>query len=233
VRGRIRLVTANLFNGRADAAAFARLVERLEADVVAVQEVTRAQADALGRALPFGKLEPAANHMGMGIALRYPASVSRLPLPRRGAFVAELVGPGWPEAPGAVEIVNIHIVAPHLPPPWRTLAQRHGQLRALEAYLDAAPRRPRALVGDLNATPLWPVYRRLAARFADAARLAARQDGGRAGRTWGPWAAGPRLLRIDHVLVAGLAVGSAQVTPIAGSDHSALVVDLALPETSA
>jgi endonuclease/exonuclease/phosphatase family metal-dependent hydrolase len=233
--GRVRLVTANLCNGRADPAAFARLVEGLQADVVAVQELVPAQAEALRRVLPYGTLEPAVDYQGMGIALRHPARVARLPLPRRDAFVAELAGPGWSTAEGdeiPVEIVNAHILAPHLQPFWRTVAHRRGQLRALEAYLDAAPRRPRALVGDLNATPRWPVYRRLVRRFTDAALLAAAQDGGRVGRTWGPWPGAPRLFRIDHVLVTGLAVAAAQVVTIPGSDHSALVVDVARAEAA-
>ncbi len=226
---RLRLVTANLANGRAGAAAFARLVEALAPDVVAVQELGHAQADALARLLPFGVLEPVVNHTGMGIALRYPGPVTRLPLPRHDAYVAELAPPGFPPDAGPVEVINTHIVAPHLMPAWRALAARRGQLRALEAYLDAAPPRLRALVGDLNSTPMWPVYRRLAARFSDAAVEAARGNGSRPRRTWGPGPGTPRLLRIDHVLVAGLVALEARVVEIEGSDHSALVVDLAAP----
>ena len=37
---------------------------------------------------------------------------------------------------------------------------------------------------------------------------------------------GPRLLRIDHVLVSGLRVVSAEALPLAGSDHLAVVTDL-------
>lgn len=224
--GRFRLLSANLANGRADAQRFAEVVRALEADVVAVQELGLAQADALARVLPFGRLEPAARHTGMGLALKHPGTVERLPLPRRDAYVARFLPPGSPEGASSVEIVNAHIVAPHLQPTWHALASRRGQLRALEAYLDAAPRRPRALVGDLNATPLWPLYRRLAGRLLDAALEAARRNGGRARPTWGPWPGAPRLLRIDHVLVAGLAVDGVRVVDIQGSDHSALVVDL-------
>jgi endonuclease/exonuclease/phosphatase (EEP) superfamily protein YafD len=37
-----------------------------------------------------------------------------------------------------------------------------------------------------------------------------------------------RLLRIDHVLVRGLAAAETSVLPLRGSDHSALVADLEL-----
>jgi endonuclease/exonuclease/phosphatase (EEP) superfamily protein YafD len=81
------------------------------------------------------------------------------------------------------------------------------------------------LVGDQNTTPRWPAYRRLASTLTDAALETARREGRRPGRTWG-LRYGPRLLRIDHALVAGVTVDDVQVLPIAGSDHHALVVDV-------
>jgi len=226
--GSLRVVTANLYNDRADPDVFARLMGDLEADVVAVQELGPAQAAALARVLPFGALEPARNHMGSGVALRRPGRVARLALPFRSGWVAEVAPPAGPP----VEIVNVHVLAPHYMPTWRALAIRRAQLRALLAYLDSAPPRPRALLGDLNATPAWPVYRRLAARFADAAVEAARANGGGPQATWGPWPSAPRLFRLDHCLVAGLVALRAQVVDLPGSDHSALVVDLAVPASS-
>jgi endonuclease/exonuclease/phosphatase family metal-dependent hydrolase len=220
----LRVLSANLANGRADPGAFADLVESLSPDVVAVQELHPVQAEALARVMPFGKLEPAVDHRGMGIALREPGSVRSLPLPYRGAFVAELPDPGGVEP---VEVVNVHLAAPHVRPIPVRLRDRRGQLRDLLAYLDAAPRRFRVLTGDLNATPLWPAYRRLRTRFDDAAVEAARRLGRRPPRTWGPWPGSVRLLRIDHVLVRGLVAHDSCVLPIRGSDHSVLVADLA------
>lgn len=220
----LRILSANLANGRADAQAFADLVERVEPDVVTVQELAPAQAEALARVLPFGKLEPALDHNGLGIALRSPGSVRPLPLPYRSAFVAELTGPDEE----GIEVLNVHLAAPHVHPVTQRVRDRRGQLRQILAHLDATPRRRRVLAGDLNSTPLWPAYRRLRARFDDAAVDAARRAGRRPGRTWGPWAGSVRLLRIDHVLVRGLAPLESRVLPLRGSDHSALVVDLGL-----
>ncbi|HWC02839.1 MAG TPA: endonuclease/exonuclease/phosphatase family protein [Methylomirabilota bacterium] len=222
---RLRILSANLANGRADADAFGELVEAAGPDVVAVQELAPPQAEALARVLPFGKLEPAWDHHGMGIALREPGSVRALPLPYRSAFVAELPGPADDES---IEILNLHLAAPHVHPVVQRMKDRRGQLRHVLAHLDATPRRRRALAGDLNSTPLWPAYRRLRARFDDAAVEAARRIGRRPGRTWGPWAGSMRLLRIDHVLVRGLAAAETSVLPLRGSDHSALVADLEL-----
>lgn len=219
----VRVLSANLANGRADADAFADLVEALEPDVVAVQELAPPQAEALARVLPFGKLDPSRDHTGMGIALRAPGSVRSLRLPYRSAFVAELPGPTGDEP---IELVNLHLAAPHAYPVIRRFRDRRGQLRDVLAYLDAVPRRRRVLAGDLNATPLWPAYRRLRARFDDAAVEAARRIGRRPGRTWGPWPGSVRLLRIDHVLVSGLVATETRVLPLRGSDHSALVADL-------
>ena len=165
--GRVRLLSANLANGRADPDAFGALVEALDPDVVAVQEVHPSQAEVLARLLPFGKLEPAQNHKGMGIALRQPGSVRYVPLRYRGLYVAEV---GLDGDHAGVEIVNAHISAPHSPPFRRALARRREQLRGLLAYVDATAGRRRVVVGDLNSTTLWPVYRCLVARFADRRR---------------------------------------------------------------
>ena len=82
------------------------------------------------------------------------------------------------------------------------------------------------LAGDLNATPLWPAYRRLRTRFDDAAAEAARRIGRKPEGTWGPWSGSARLFRIDHMLVQGLVAIESRVLPLRGSDHSALVADL-------
>jgi endonuclease/exonuclease/phosphatase (EEP) superfamily protein YafD len=223
----LRILSANLANGAADADGFAALVESVDPDVVTVQELVPEQADVLARLLPFGKLEPARDHNGMGIALRAPGSVRLFQLPYRSAYVAELPWPGEDEP---VEVMNVHLAAPHVPPVLQRIRDRRDQVGLLLAHLDATPRRRRALVGDLNATPLWPAYRRLRTRLLDAVAEAARRDGRRAGRTWGPWSGSVRVFRIDHVLVQGLVATETRVLPLRGSDHSALVADLAPAE---
>lgn len=219
-------MSANLWNGAADPGAFAALVEDLSPDVVAVQELTGAQAHALRRAMPHGLFEPHEGFFGMGIGLRQPAFVWRLPSPYRDPRVAEITVANSHGGTERVEIINVHVQAPHSPPSWNCFQNRRGQLRALEGYLDAYPGRRRVIVGDYNSTPLWPWYRRLRTRFVDAAVAAAAQNSHEPQATWGPWPWSPRVLRIDHALVAGLTVHEFRVVPVRGSDHSAIVVDL-------
>jgi endonuclease/exonuclease/phosphatase (EEP) superfamily protein YafD len=85
------------------------------------------------------------------------------------------------------------------------------------------PDHPRVVVGDMNATPAWPLYRSLKRLGVDAARAA-----GSPRRTWSPQWWQPALLRIDHAFVHRadvLAIGRARVR---GTDHRALIVDVGL-----
>lgn len=223
-----RIVSANLWNGHAKPQAFADLVSRLEPDIVAVQELSNDQAHALRRVMPHGLFEPDEDFFGMGIGLRRPGRVWRLPSRYRDARIVEVTVPGGEGATETVEVINVHVQAPHSPRSWDCFQNRRGQLRELVHYLDAHPKSRRVIVGDFNSTPAWPWYRHLRARFADAAELAAEQRAQQPQPTWGPWPGSPRVFRIDHALVSGLAVRQFQVLPVRGGDHSAIVVDLSL-----
>ena len=128
--------------------------------------------------------------------------------------------------------MNVHFAAPHVLHPVTGLLERRGQIREFLRELDeqgAGVGCQRIVVGDFNATPLWPLYWRMASQFTDAAVAVARQSGRRTRRTWGPGFGTPRLLRIDHGFVAkGMRVDEFQVVPVLGSDHSAIVMDVLL-----
>lgn len=225
---RIRVLSANLWNGRADAERFADLMIELEVDVVAVQELGAAQAEALGRRFPHGVLEPADDYNGMGIVARLPLSVRHIAMSYRDARVADLVLRGADDAPVAVELVNVHVEAPHQSPTWRTVSRRRGQWRGLERHLNADPQRPRLVVGDFNSTPLWPFYRRVTTHLRDAALIHAARAGGAVRRTWGPWPGSVRLVRIDHAFVHRLEVLDFQIIDVPNGDHNAVMVDVAV-----
>jgi endonuclease/exonuclease/phosphatase (EEP) superfamily protein YafD len=223
----LRIVSGNLCNGCADPEAFADLVQSRAADVVAVQELGLEQADALSRVLPHGQLEPDRSYTGMGIALRRPAGLARLPLAGRDGQIARLDPANWSGLPHPVEVLNLHVSAPHVWPIWVQLAHRRRQLQGILGHIDSTPDGALALVGDFNATPLWPLYRRVAARIDDVALTHARRRDARPQKTWPRWRGG-RLLRIDHCFARGLDVEGVEVVEIPGSDHCALVVDLSV-----
>ncbi len=211
----MRLLTANLYNGRADPRLLAELVERVRPDVMATQEMAPNAAEVIAARLPEGRLDPAIDHSGLGLASFSPMDVTRVPLPHRDAMVGKS---------GDITIWSVHLANPvGFPPPF---AARRAQVEALTAHLDGVART--VVVGDFNATPLWPAYRQLTdGTLVDGVAAWARRVRTRPGRTWGyqPWL--PAMLRIDHVLVAGVEVKDTRVERVAGSDHRALVVDLA------
>lgn len=225
---RLRILTANLWNGKADGPGVARVVAEEGVDVACLQEVTHVQAQALRAVLPHGRIEPAEDHSGMGIAMRQPGKVAWLPLPYRSMRAARLDPKDWLGLSDPVHVWNVHMRAPTQWPPLRTVKIRRGQLRGLLGHLErpAAPRL--VLVGDFNASPVWPVYRRVAERIPDIALEAALRRSAEPARTWAPWTGAKRLrlLRIDHAFGRGVTVLDVRSVHLPGSDHDGLVIDL-------
>ena len=110
----LRIMSANLWNGNADAEGFANMVLALAADVVAVQELSPEQAEALSAVMPYGALEPSNVHRGMGIAMKRPAETFRRKMTDRDVHSVLLDPSDWPQVPSPLEIMNTHIMAPHV-----------------------------------------------------------------------------------------------------------------------
>ncbi len=145
-------------------------------------------------------------------------------MPFRAGIAARLDPEEWPNLTRELEVINVHMANPIGLPLPRSAAIRRKQLGALLEY--TATPTSRLVVGDFNASPIWPLYRRMAARMDDAVARAARERGERPARTWGPTAQSPRLLRIDHVFTEGLRPTYAAALSLPGSDHRAVVVDV-------
>jgi endonuclease/exonuclease/phosphatase (EEP) superfamily protein YafD len=224
----LRILSANLWNGAAEPDALARLVVESAADVVAVQELAPDQAEVLSAVMPNGVLAPRTDYKGMGLVSRVPGRFETVPLPYRSGFALHIEPDDCPGLLKPLEILNLHIAAPHVRPYGVGPIHRRRQWLALSRYLDAQRRDSRVLVGDFNSTPAWPLYRRLTPRFQDAAVEVARRQGRRPERTWGPTPSAPRLLRIDHGFVQGTQVEDFRVIPVAGSDHCGVLVEVAL-----
>ena len=116
-------------------------------------------------------------------------------------------------------------VAPGNSGPSARLPQNGERLRANPPANGPA----RVLVGDFNATPYWPWYRRMQSQFTDAAVTVAIKTGEPLKPTWGLWPGSAKVLRIDHGFLRGVDVEGFEVLEVLGSDHCALVMDLILP----
>lgn len=225
---RLRVMSANLWWGRADADALHALLRELEIDAIGCQELGFEQAEAIADALPHALLAPSMGADGTGIALRHPAALETIAMPYRDLRVATLSPADWPGLSAPIELASVHVAAPHIRPYGSGPLRRRAQLRALESYLRGRPAERRVLVGDFNATPVWPVYRRIASQLTDAAVAVAKANGLPLSSTWGPWAGSPRVLRIDHAFCSGLVPVSFQTVALPGSDHDAIVIEFSL-----
>ncbi len=219
----LRVLTCNLYNGNADPQALADVLASTTPDVVAAQELAPNAATVLGDALPHGRLEPALDSTGTGLALRYPGSVESFPMAQRDGMTTVLDPGAWPSLHSPLEIVTVHLANPLDRPLRQTRRIRRSQVASIVGHV-ARMTQPLIVLGDLNATPVWPVYRQLTRVMRDGVH-----DTGAVQRTWGPRWWWPRLLRIDHVLVrGGVRVLRAETISLRGADHSALLVDVAV-----
>ena len=139
--------------------------------------------------------------------------------------MARLSPASWSQLREPIEIVNVHIMGPHTWPYFPRRHTRRGQLAGLLRWLEREPQRPRAVLGDFNSSPIWPLYRSLVARLTDAATV--RQGSDRC-RTWPhvPALGLAGLIRIDHCFLSNLTARDVQAVPIPGSDHLGLCVDV-------
>lgn len=222
----IRILSCNLFRGQADPAALAEAIERHAIDIVCAQELTDDLAERLAALLPHGDVAQEHRLRGNGIACRLPVETRRIPMWRRSGCVARLSPADWPGLSSSIEILNVHIAAPHYWPYFPNRVRRRAQLETLLADRNQAGDLPHAILGDFNASPAWPVYRRVAARYRDAALTAGDVAG--AGSTWPRlgWLGLRGLLRIDHCFLHRLHATKVRRLDIPGSDHLGLLVDL-------
>ncbi len=228
----LRVLTANLLIGRAEAEPVVDLIRRTRADVFFVQELGSGTMARLSRA-GIGELLP---HVTTDLAAREPrgnAIYARYQMAPRTdqaqtSSIQPVVGLMLPGGPITVACVHLH--SPRRP--W----QKDG----ISAWRDdlaavAATRRPTGtgdapaiLAGDFNATLDHAGFRRLLrCGLADAAREA----GVGLVPTWGPLPGGAgALLTLDHVLVdARCAVRGVFVHKLPGTDHRAVFARIELP----
>ena len=218
--GRLRVLTANLYQQPRAARSLAAIVRREKPDVVSVQELTPAMARELGALLPHRVIDPRPGGFGTGL-------YSRTPLDRRDAprgqkvTVAEVSTRG-----GGVASPQVWSVHPLVPSRESHMAEWQADLRALPPATDETVR---ILAGDFNATLDHAELRRVIDRgYVDAAAVV----GAGLHPTWPAGRRIPPPVTVDHVLADERAgVRSVHVLALAGSDHRAVLAELALPES--
>ena len=226
----MRVVSANLWNGKVDPAWLRDFAHSLHADAVTIQEAEPRHFEALQEVLPHGTFHDAGDPSGMGFAARHPVEARFVDLGWRPAPWLRLHCADWPSLEHEpLDLLGVHIAAPHIyNPPGYGFVLRRRQMRMLGAHL-AQSELPRTLMlGDFNATKQWPVYQQVSRWMTDAAIVAAQRNGRGLEPTWAPLDPGPRILRIDHAWTRRVGIRDLQVAALPGSDHSALVVDLEL-----
>jgi endonuclease/exonuclease/phosphatase (EEP) superfamily protein YafD len=226
----LRIITANLSLGQADAGALVNTA-RARADVVAVQELTpdataRLAAAGMTRAFPYHFALPRPDGSGAGLWSRYRISELRLaPQFEMISMRARI------ELPGTGS--KLRIIVAHLPGPWpqsidnwrRDFELISQTIRSLANEPD-----PGAIVvaADFNATiDMQPFRRLLSHGFTDAA-----SDTHETIRTYPQDSIIPPLLGIDHILLKNCTASEARSIPLPGSDHLALLVDTNIPKLS-
>ena len=215
----MRILTANLYTGRAIVSSFSRVIDREQPDVVICQEVGTDVAGMLERRFEHGVVIGDDHHnTGRAMVSQHPIDVDEVVMAHRPGLATRLDIEG-----AGVELIGVHLANPVMGV--RAVLDRKRQVQAV---LDRLDRRgtPAVVVGDMNATPAWPAYRRLRTRLRDGVSDARRADGSSTERTWSVRPGWPTLLRIDHILTAGVRLADVTVHQVDGSDHRAVVATI-------
>ena len=227
---RIRVMTANLYEGAGDAREVVRLVREQRVDVLALEELpaeelARLDAAGLKRLLPYRNADPRPNASGSGLFSRFPIE-NRKPynsIDRNGEPRALI------RIPGALPI-DLQVI--HPPPPIhdQTPTWRH-MLSELPRPGDGGPVRAelRMLAGDFNATLDHQQLRDLL--DGDGGYVDAADATGKGYDT--TWPAGrdfPPEITIDHVLIdPRMRADDVSVHVVPRSDHRAVVATVRVP----
>ncbi|GHE04080.1 endonuclease/exonuclease/phosphatase family protein [Streptomyces alanosinicus] len=216
----LRVLTSNVEFGHGTPALVPRIRDR-RPDIVFVEECEYTCQATLENdfrtAYPYRDAVRAAGSHGSLILSRFPLK------PTAGV-------PGTMGMPGAVADVRGHPVRLQLAHPMPPLPRQVGlwrrELGRLRAFAAADPHTPTILAGDFNATQDHAAFRHiLDTGLTDAARL----DGHDRVPSWPARTAAVAGVQIDHVLLsADFTATDARFLRVAGSDHRALVVDIAL-----
>lgn len=228
----IRLMSANLYEGKADADHLVRSAQA-RADVIAFQELTPQEADRLSRAgldetFPYRWLDVRGDARGVGMWSRFPIDApSRIDAYTFGFLTARIRIAGVS--------VDPTVVVAHLAGPWpHPVYDWRRDLNRLPVTLSQVGEQAGSgaviVAGDLNSTTDMRPFRAL---LRNGYRDAAEQSGAGIKPTFPADLWVPPLFAIDHILTRVCTATSLQTLEIPGSDHRGLVVTIAIPRSSA
>ncbi|WP_239519327.1 endonuclease/exonuclease/phosphatase family protein [Bifidobacterium ramosum] len=223
-----RVMTCNVYKGRADAAAIVALVRDQRVEVLALQETTDAFVQALDDAgikdyLPYAQVSTSDGTYGNGLWSASPlVNPADDDVNSSASFMPGGTVRFGEDGGTTIRFVSVHTTAP-VPGYWRQWKRSLDELALMRSHTDARY----VFMGDFNATTDHTPFRDfLGSRFTDAAR----QSGHGFTFTWPtdkpPL---PRFAGIDHIVLdRGIVAGQMQVKPVAGSDHAALLATIAI-----
>lgn len=226
----VRVMTANLFLGHADARAVVDLVRRQRVDILALEEappemLTRLDRAGLQRIMPNRRYDPArGGASSSGLFARRPITTPPAESPP--------ARPGQPRGLIAVpdaSAIDVQVI--HPPPPINPDNRGIWNRMLGELTRPSGGDHLRMLAGDFNATLDHQALRRLLGDggYVDAAdAVGAGYD-----TTWPAGRKFPPEITIDHVLVdPRVRVQDVSVHTIARSDHRAVIATLVLPRAA-
>lgn len=228
----LRVMTCNVFKGKADPERIVELVRSEGVQVLALQETTRdfvseLERTGLGELLPYSSRASSDGVYGNGIWSALPISDAQSDAVGSSASAMPsgtvTLGADDSGAGARVCLVSVHTCAP-VPGYWNLWKRSVEEISAVRdrAAADTATRY--VLMGDFNATYDHAPFREmLGGTLRDAAR-----EVGRLTLTWpADRASVPALSGIDHVVMGpGVGAQDIEVAPVAGTDHKALLATL-------
>jgi endonuclease/exonuclease/phosphatase (EEP) superfamily protein YafD len=217
----ITVVAANVLYSNDHYDGIAATLTEVDADVVALAEVTPEIADALlaravARQYPYRVVRAGDAASGLMLWSRYPLlDIGEVDVAWR-SVAATIDGPDG----------RLRVVLLHPPPPVFNFEAWRSDLRALDDIATSSSL-PLVVLGDLNASYFHPAFR---SALSDAGLRDALRDSGDAMRfTWPTDEFLPAFVTLDHVLVNDrLAVVDGGVVDVPGSDHRAVIATVAV-----
>ena len=217
------VMSLNVLSSNADAAAVQAEIDRLQPDVVALQEITprwfAALAD-LSTNYPYQVHAVREDNFGIWLLSKCPIADEEI-IPWGPAQLPTATF-RYPVEEQFVRVIAMHPMSPADP---EGVRWRNEQLRQIATRYEAS-NDALIIVGDLNTTSFSPIF----GEFAQQLNVKDSRQGFGLQCSWPAWGMRPLMITLDHCLVSkGARVIRRQVGNYVGSDHLPIFVEVALP----